>query len=70
MIAMYDLEDNLLAVFDNYKECANYFGVKPTDIMCHICRFKKGKIHKKRLGNTWVKLFKIEEEEWKKKQYM
>ena len=25
MITMYDLEDNLIQVFDSYKDCAKYF---------------------------------------------
>lgn len=41
MIAMYDLEDNLINVFDNYKECAKYFNTTSAVIRCYICRKNK-----------------------------
>ena len=65
MIAMYDLEDNYITSFDNYKECANYFETSVAVIQDYICRSQKGTIDKKRdLDGSWVRLFKIEEEEY------
>lgn len=61
MIAMYDLEDNLITIFDSYKECAKYFNTSVGAIQSHICRSKKSKINKKRNGNSWCRLFKMEE---------
>lgn len=41
MIAMYDLEDNLITIFDSYKECAKYFNTSIQVLHCHISRSKK-----------------------------
>lgn len=61
MIVMYDLEDNLITVFDNYKECAKYFNTSVNTIKVHICKSKKGKTKKKRYNNAWYKLIQIKE---------
>ena len=61
MIAMYDLDDNLITIFNNYKECANYFDTSVNTIKVHICRLKYGKVAKKRYKGVWYKLVKIEE---------
>lgn len=63
MIAMYDLEDHLLTVFDSYKECANYFNTSTKCIHCYICRSIKNIVDKKldKQRKRWVRLFKIEE---------
>lgn len=62
MIAMYDLDDNLIRIFDNYKECAEYFRTTTNTIRSCMCRYKKGQRSKKRDGNKWVKLYMIEDE--------
>ena len=46
-IAMYDLEDNLITVFDSYRECARYFKTSIESIHCYICRSQKGIVDKK-----------------------
>lgn len=63
MIAMYDLEDNLITIFDSYKECAKYFNTTIEVIHCYICRNKKGTVDKKRdiKAHKWCRLFRIEE---------
>ena len=61
MIAMYDLEDNLVTIFDNYKECAKYFNTSIQVLHCYISRSKKGKVDKKRGDNGRCRLIKIEE---------
>lgn len=65
MIAMYDLEDNLITVFDTYKECAKYFNTSRAVIECHISRSKKGTVDRKRdiANKRWVRLFKIIEDD-------
>lgn len=62
MIAMYDLEDNLINVFDNYKECAKYFNTTSAVIRCYICRKNKKILDKKRdkKSKKWCRLFRIE----------
>ena len=59
---MYDLEDNLITIFDNYKECAIYFNTSVGSIKSHICRIKKGQIERKldKQNHRWYKLFMIE----------
>lgn len=61
MIAMYDLKDNLVTIFDNYKDCAKYFNTSIRVLHCYISRSKKGKVDKKRCDNGWCRLIKIEE---------
>ena len=65
MIVMYDLEDNYIMSFDNYKECAEYFETSIRCIHSYICKSKKGIVDKKisKKDNCYVRLFKIEEEE-------
>ena len=65
MIAMYDLEDNLITVFDNYKKCAEYFNTSISCIHCYISRSKQGKVDRKRdiKNKNWVRLFKIQDDE-------
>lgn len=64
MIAMYDLEDNLITVFDGYKDCAEYFNTTRDVIKSYICKSKKGIVDRKRdtANKRWCRLYKIEEE--------
>ena len=59
-IAMYDLEDNLITVFESYRECAKYFKTSVKSIHCYICRSQKGKIDKKynKEDHKWYRLVK------------
>lgn len=60
MIVMYNLEDNYLWEFKNYKECANYFNTTTKVIQSYISKSKKGIVNKKRnfKNKRWVRLFK------------
>lgn len=62
MVVMYDLEDNYICEFKNYKECAEYFNTTTKVIACYLCRSAKKKIDKKRdyKNKRWVRLFKEE----------
>lgn len=60
---MYDLEDNLITIFDSYKECAEYFKTSVNVIYSYICRRNKNVIDKKRLDGKWYRLYKIDESE-------
>ena len=64
MIAMYYLEDNLITVFDSYKECAKYFGTSRECIHSYICKSQKRLVDRKRdiINKRWCRLFKIEED--------
>ena len=59
-IAMYDLEDNLITVFESYKECAKYFKTSIESIHCYICRSQKGIVDKKlnKEDHKWYRLVK------------
>ncbi len=61
MIGCYDLEDNLVTIFDNYKECAKWFNTSTKCIHCYICRSRKGIVDKKKnkQNNKWYRLYKI-----------
>lgn len=65
MIAMYDLEDNYITSFDNYKECANYFETSRDCISSYFSKNKKEIIDKKwdKKDSRYIRLFKIEDEE-------
>lgn len=60
---MYDLDDNLITVFENYKECAEYFNTSTGCIKSHICRASKNLLNKKldKQSHKWYKLFLIKE---------
>lgn len=65
MIAMYDLEDNFINIFDTYKECAKYFETSTRNIASCISRIKSGvkdRIRDKK-NERWVRLYKINVEE-------
>lgn len=64
-IEMYDLEDNYIKSFKNYKECAEYFSTTPTAIITHICRSKTELNYKKRdiKRKQWVKIYKMNYDE-------
>lgn len=59
---MYDLEDNLVTIFENYKECAKYFNTSIGCIKSHMCRVSKNLLKKKldKQNHKWYKLFLIE----------
>ncbi len=63
MILMYDLLDNYIMEFKNYKECAKYFNTSVKVIHCYISRSKRGITDKKRdfKNHRWVRLFKDED---------
>lgn len=63
MIAMYDLEDNLITIFDSYKDCAKYFNTTLKTVYCSVSRIKDGKRDKKRdrQNKRWVRLYKIDD---------
>ena len=60
MILMYDLEDNYICEFKNYKDCAKYFNTSIKVIHTYICKRQKGTRDKKRdfKNNRWVRLFR------------
>lgn len=62
MILMYDLDDNYICEFKDYKECAKYFKTTVKVICCWFSRNKYNKVKKKRdfNNNRWVMLFKDE----------
>lgn len=60
MIIMYDLEDNYICEFKDYKECAKYFNTTRNVIRTYISLNKKGIRDKKKdiKNNRWVRLYK------------
>ena len=64
MISCYDLDDNLITIFENYRDCAKWFNTSIDVIYSYICKSQKGIVDKKRniKDKTWYRLFKIEQE--------
>lgn len=65
-LVMYDLEDNFITIFENYKECADYFNTTPKSIQSFMSKVKTGiygNRKKDKKENRWIKLYKIEDEE-------
>lgn len=63
MISCYDLEDNLITVFESYKECAEWFNTSVNCIYCYICRNQKGIVDRKRnkQDDKWYRLYKVDD---------
>lgn len=68
--AVYDLEDEIVEVFDTGKECAEWFGIKSGVFRSAFCKMSKGYRDriKNKNDNNWYRIYKFSmEEEWKKK---
>ena len=52
ILTFYDLDYNILAQFDSYKEAAEYFNTSECVIRCYISRKKKNKDKVKRFGKV------------------
>lgn len=65
MISCYDLNDNLITIFDSYKECAEWFNTTANVIRSYISRSKNGIRDKKRnkQDKKWYRLYRIEGED-------
>ena len=51
-IAMYDIKtDELITIFDSYKDCANYFNTSVQVIICNVVRKNR-----KRYKGNWYML--------------
>lgn len=51
-IAMYDIKtDELITIFDSYKDCANYFNTSVQVIICNVMRKNR-----KRYNENWYRL--------------
>lgn len=63
--AIYDLEDNIITICENYKELANFFQKPKRSMESSVCRFTKGLIDKIRSNkdNSYYKVYKIKEKE-------
>ena len=61
---MYDLEDNIVGIFETTVECAKFFHTSKNCIECYLCRQRKGIIKKKRdiKEKKWYTLYRINDE--------
>lgn len=59
ILALYDKDDNLVTIFEDYSECANYLGITLGSLKSQLSRIK----HKKRsnhvISKTEHKIYKI-----------
>lgn len=54
-LILYDLEDNIISYFEDYKEASNYLNKAIDVIQCYISRKKKGIVkHILYKGNRYV----------------
>lgn len=62
-ISCYDLEDNLIMMFDNEEDCAKHFGVKIGCLRSYLTGVKKGELDKKKNKHDkkWYRLFRIDD---------
>lgn len=70
IFAVYDIEDNIVEVFDTGKECAEWFGIKAGIFHSAFCKLNNGTRDKIKNKNDdkWYKVYKYSmEEEWKRK---
>lgn len=64
VIAIYDLEDNLITILDGYKEVAKYFNTSVGVIKTHMCLKRQDKHRRKRFKGNWYKLEEIDMDFW------
>lgn len=63
---IYDINDNLITTFENYKELAKWFGKNSRSLQSSVTYFNKGKIKsiKNNLDNKLYKIYKMKEDEY------
>lgn len=61
IIAEYDLEDNIIDFFENYKELALTFQTTVESVTSIVCKMKKGKVDKTydKSKDMWVRLYRV-----------
>lgn len=66
ILALYDLEDNLITVFKNTQECCDYLNIGNGCLRSFLSRVRNNirpnKIRSK-TENKWYQIFEIEEKE-------
>lgn len=65
ILALYDLEDNLITVFDNATECSNYLNINRRCLDSFLsrvrCNKRANRIKQKDTGE-WYSIYEIAEE--------
>lgn len=58
---VYDLQDNIITTFENYKELSNFFGKTKDSMRSSVSRFTKGLIEaiKSNIDNKYYKVYKM-----------
>lgn len=64
VIAIYDLEDNLMTILEGYKEVAKYFNTSEGVIKTHMCLKRQDKHRRKRFNGKWYKLEEVDMDFW------
>ena len=65
ILALYDLEDNLITVFDNATECSNYLNINRRCLDSFLSRVRNNKRPNKiraKGANEWYSIYEIAEE--------
>lgn len=58
-IAMYDEDDNIVRMFEDKKECADYFQTSLKCIDSFLSKVKNGKINNRKLDKSNGKYYKL-----------
>lgn len=59
LIAIYDNDDNVVAIFEDYQECADYLGITKASLTSQLSRIKNKRRNNKILSKIEHKIYKI-----------
>mgnify|MGYP007056177658 CR=1 FL=1 len=61
MLIVYEIDsDNILGIFETYRECAAFFNTTENVLKVHISRKRRGLVKKKRYNGRWVLLERVD----------
>lgn len=63
VIAVYDMEDNNIGVYESYKECAEMYNLTAKQVRDITKRIRLGLANTGKLGNKYVRIYKYNMEE-------
>ena len=58
-LALYDLQDNIVAIFTTYSECAKIFDCTENRIQSYLSKVKKDPTIKIGCDGKWYRIFKV-----------
>lgn len=58
-LALYDLQDNIVAIFTNYNDCSKYLGCSVNRIQKYLSEVKHNDKIKIGCDGKWYRIFKV-----------